>query len=225
MINVTDETNLLIFSPHPDDEILGCGGLMEKVKHHHGKINVSLFTFGDFDRQFKTRKHEFEKVMEFMSVDWFNCLFPDEFHLKLDTISLFDIIQIIEDTIKQINPTICAIPFPSFNQDHRRVYEAAIAALRMPAFPKKSGGIQVIIYEYPQVSWNPYNYHFTPNLYIDITTEINKKIAAFEEYISQNKSDDYAISNAGILSLAAFRGKEISTKFAEAYMLKRGIVY
>lgn len=224
MINISDNDKLLVFAPHPDDEILGCGGLMSKIKSFCGKVYVSLFTYGDYGKIQHVRKNEFENVMNFMNVDSFECMFSDKYHLRLDQVPIYDLIQKIESSIRRIKPTICAIPFPSFNQDHRQVYEACIAALRPPAYPEHDNYFHVIIYEYPQISWTPESQGFTPNLYFNIDFEIDKKIEAFNFYRSQQKSGNYAISKDGILSLAEFRGKEVSMRCAEAYMIKRGII-
>jgi len=223
MFNISNNTNLLILSPHPDDEILGCGGLMSKVKSNNGKVHVLLFTYG-YASQSSTRRQEFENVMNYMNVDSHSCLYHDRYHSRLDEIGVYDIIQNIEKSIRALKPTICAIPFPSFHQDHRAVYEAAIAALRIPTHIEKYALPQVIVYEYPQVSWSLYEPFFVPNMYVDINSEIEIKLKAFELYYSQNKSNDHAISKNGINALSSYRGKEISAQNAEAYILKRGIV-
>jgi len=38
---------ILIFAPHPDDETLGCGGLIQKALAHGAEIHVALMTNGD----------------------------------------------------------------------------------------------------------------------------------------------------------------------------------
>ena len=43
----TAAERLLIFSPHPDDETLGCGGLIQQVKAAGGKVRVVFLTNGD----------------------------------------------------------------------------------------------------------------------------------------------------------------------------------
>lgn len=218
-----NNTRLLVFSPHPDDEILGCGGLIKKVKDSKGKIQVSLFTFGDNDKS-NTRKNEFENVMKYMNVDSYECLFPNEYHLKLDKLPMFDLIQKIENAVNEFKPTICAIPFPSFNQDHKMIYDASIAALRSTPSLQRHLPQYTIIYEYPQVGWYSDRIHFTPNLYIDISKEIEDKVLAFELYNSQNKFREYSISSESIKIYAQMRGREITVDYAESFMIKRGIL-
>ena len=36
-----------VIGPHPDDEVLGCGGLISKVKTGGGKVHVLCFTVGN----------------------------------------------------------------------------------------------------------------------------------------------------------------------------------
>src|SRR5262249_8591511 len=40
-------TRLLVVSPHPDDEILGAGGLIQRVLHAGGEVQVVYMTSGD----------------------------------------------------------------------------------------------------------------------------------------------------------------------------------
>jgi LmbE family N-acetylglucosaminyl deacetylase len=216
--------NLLVLAPHPDDEILGCGGLMLKVKENKGKVHVGLFTCEDSGNSAINRKSEFLQVMDYMKTDSYEILFSPKYHLKLDTIPLFDLIQAIEKLVDKIRPDIFAIPYASFNQDHKCVYEAAIAALR-PAHGDRHIVNHVLVYEYPQIGWSLYEPSFIPNLYIDISNQIiEQKIYAFNLYKSQHKSDEYAISEKGIKALAQFRGKEISSAYAESFLLKRSIL-
>lgn len=44
---ISDKTNLLVVTPHPDDETLGCGGLIQRVFNYGGSVTICLFsTFG-----------------------------------------------------------------------------------------------------------------------------------------------------------------------------------
>ena len=221
---LNSNTRLLILSPHPDDEILGCGGLMSKINKIGGENHVVVFTYGDAVDVPDIRKQEFEKVMKYMNVSSHKCLYSNQFHLRLDQIPMFNIIQEIEKILRAIRPTICAIPYPSFNQDHRVVYEAAIGALRIPSIIGVNDSINVLIYEYPQIAWNVYSRAFEPNIFIDISDEIGQKLHAFNIYESQMKTQKHAISSSGIQKLASMRGLSISEEYAEAYILKRGII-
>jgi hypothetical protein len=41
------ETRLLVVAPHPDDEVLGAGGLMQQVHEAGGTVRVVYLTNGD----------------------------------------------------------------------------------------------------------------------------------------------------------------------------------
>ncbi|HZT78504.1 MAG TPA: PIG-L family deacetylase [Vicinamibacterales bacterium] len=46
-IVVTADTRLLVVAPHPDDETLGAGGLMQRVREAGGRVHVVYLTDGD----------------------------------------------------------------------------------------------------------------------------------------------------------------------------------
>ena len=47
MLDVPDGTRLLVIAPHPDDEVLGAGGLMQRVHAGGGTVRVVYLTDGD----------------------------------------------------------------------------------------------------------------------------------------------------------------------------------
>ena len=47
MLDVPEATRLLVIAPHPDDEVLGAGGLMQRVKSTGGTVRVVYLTDGD----------------------------------------------------------------------------------------------------------------------------------------------------------------------------------
>ncbi|MGH9141616.1 MAG: PIG-L family deacetylase, partial [Vicinamibacterales bacterium] len=47
VLDVPEATRLLVIAPHPDDEVLGAGGLMQRVKSTGGKVRVVYLTDGD----------------------------------------------------------------------------------------------------------------------------------------------------------------------------------
>jgi LmbE family N-acetylglucosaminyl deacetylase len=44
---ISHKTRLMIFSPHPDDESLGAGGLIQRVLKAGGRVKVVFMTNGD----------------------------------------------------------------------------------------------------------------------------------------------------------------------------------
>ncbi|MBK1812712.1 PIG-L family deacetylase [Clostridium sp. YIM B02505] len=217
MYKIFDENEkLLVLSPHADDETLGCGGLISKLKSTN--VHIVEFTIGS-----DVRKKEFEKIMELCQIENFEILYDDQYHLKLDLIPMFELVNKVESVIERVRPQVVAIPFPSFNQDHAIVYNCCMTALRsrkkkffMPEI--------VIVYEYPQVNWITNVQMFKPNLYVDISKQLHKKVEMLGMYESQMGDEDYAVSKNGVISMAKYRGKEVSVEAAEAYEIKRLII-
>ena len=135
-MEITKLTKLLIISPHPDDESLGCGGLIGKCKKEGAEILLLYISVGN-SRQLVTgktesdiRTKEIDAVRKFTKAKIQIVYSGDEF-CRLDTVPQKDIVEHIEDTIETFKPTIVALPSSSsYNQDHRAVWDAAITALR-----------------------------------------------------------------------------------------------
>ena len=114
---------LLVIAPHPDDEILGCGGLIKKIKDAGGKVYVLFLTVGDthdFSNKGlstgKERQKEIEKVAKFLKFDDYYLAFGgNDHHLKLDLWGQKALMDMIERgssvSLEKVKPTIVAFPF------------------------------------------------------------------------------------------------------------------
>ena len=106
---ILKDKTLLVLAPHPDDEILGCGGLMAKVKALGGKVYVIMFAVGNVkqiggESNTDKRTKEVEKVMAHMNVDGYEIVYmDDDIHLKLDMLPRKDLIDVIESRKDQHN--------------------------------------------------------------------------------------------------------------------------
>jgi LmbE family N-acetylglucosaminyl deacetylase len=220
-------TRLLVIAPHADDEVLGCGGLISKIKSDGGKVFVLIFNVGSIEKYNNKkftdlRKKEAAAAMKFLKVDKYDTIFdsPND-NRYLDAKPLHELISKIETESKvslaKIKPTIVAIPsINSHHQDHIHIFKACIAALRPLNKPIAD---VVISYEAPEHSRWSASGVFQPNLYIDIEKYLARKISAFYKYKSQIRMggrDKHTIKNH-----AEYRGKEAGRKICEAYFVHR----
>lgn len=49
-LQINENEKIIIFAPHPDDEILGCGGLIQKVIKKKGEVYIVYLTNGDHNQ-------------------------------------------------------------------------------------------------------------------------------------------------------------------------------
>ena len=45
-----EKERLLIIAPHADDEVLGCYGLINKIKKNGGEVFLQVLSLGGYDR-------------------------------------------------------------------------------------------------------------------------------------------------------------------------------
>lgn len=234
MLSLKNQT-LLVLAPHPDDEVLGCGGLITKIKNQGGKVYVLYLTVGDTDdisaigRTNATQRiKEIKKVVKFLKIDGFRVAFPgNQYHLKLDAISQSKIIREIEShqklSLKTVKPTMLATTQSSdYNQDHRACYQAAITATRPAPHPDKPFQKYILGYEFAgSVSWGVHTPKH-PNFFVPLTPmELETKIKAMRLYSSQTRESPHTRSEENIRYLAHLRGTQCGINLAEAYYAYR----
>ena len=220
---------LLVIAPHSDDEVLGCGGLISKVKNEGGKVFVLIFNLGfekdDTKESQEKRKNEVREVMNLLKVDDYHLVHDQSDNNRdLDAEPLHSLIEVIESTsnvsLEKVSPTMVAIPtIFSHHQDHVHVHHACIAALRPISTPVSN---IVLSYEAPEHSRWSASGVFEPNLFVEIDDVIENKIIAFNKYRSQirpGSRDDDSIRNQ-----AKYRGQEVGKNLCEAFFVHRFIL-
>ena len=220
---------LLVIAPHSDDEVLGCGGLISKVKNEGGKVFVLIFNLGfekdDTKESQEKRKNEVREAMNVLKVDDYHLVHDQSDNNRdLDVEPLHSLIEVIESTsnvsLEKVSPTMVAIPtIFSHHQDHVHVHHACIAALRPISTPVSN---IVLSYEAPEHSRWSASGVFEPNLFVEIDDVIENKIMAFNKYRSQIRPggrDDDSIRNQ-----AKYRGREVGKNLCEAFYVHRFIL-
>ena len=220
---------LLVVAPHSDDEVLGCGGLISKIKKEGGKVFVLIFNLGfeknDTKESQDKRKQEIKEAMNALKVDDYHLVHEKaDDNRDLDAEPLHSLIEVIESTsnvsLEKISPTIVAIPtIFSHHQDHVHVHNACIAALRPISTPVSS---VVLSYEAPEHSRWSSSGVFEPNFFVEIDDVIENKIMAFSKYHSQIRPGGRDADS--IRSQAKYRGQEVGKNLCEAFYVHRFIL-
>lgn len=237
MLSFKDK-KILIVAPHPDDEILGAGGLIHRFKREGGKVFILFLTVGDTHDFSKSgfsskeeRIKEIEKVAKFLKYDAYKISFPGEdFHLQLDKLPQKELINEIERgkgiSLEAIRPDFVVAPLnDDYNQDHRAVSNALIAATRPTPSAFKSSPRGVLFYEGPQNSWSNNHGLLMPDFFIELKKEdFEAKIKALSLYKSQIKHSFSTVSPRAVKILACLRGIQGGVQQAEAFFARRILI-
>lgn len=219
---------ILIISPHPDDEIIGCGGLIAKCKELQSKVKVVYMCTGE-SRQLvsgstnsNSRINEIEDVSKYGNFQY-QIIFENKYFVELDSIPQKKIVDPIEDIIEEFKPNIVLLPHgDSYNQDHRATFTACITALRPTPHDVRHFVETILIFEEPY-AWTVKDI-FKPNVYLDLDGVENEKIKLMALHKSQDRPFPFARSGENLMARLKIRGSEAGLKYAEAYVLLRGFM-
>jgi N-acetylglucosamine malate deacetylase 1 len=195
-----------------DDEVLGCSSFFQEK--NTDKI-IFYTTSKHAFVQSETLKKEHEDLIKilgckfrFMSFDAVN---------QLDVIPSQKLLNEFENLIMEIKPDTVLLTNPSYNQDHRAIYEAMLTALRphdkIP-FVKK-----IFLYEQPETFGTLRKVEpFRSTYYRPLNIEF--KIEAIKKYHSQIRGHR---SEEHIRTIAKLRGMQSNMEYAEAFEIVRWV--
>ena len=229
---ILDQKKYLIIAAHPDDEILGCGGLLNKLSKLKKKIRIVYLAEGVSTRfpekeyskksllEKKIREEACKNICNELNIN--EIYFNDYLCTRLDEIPLINFTRIIEKHAIEFKPDIILTHNPyDLNIDHKVAFKAVENACR----PLQNNLLKAIIsFEVPCSTNFTFHKRFDPNIYVDISFEIKKKIELFSRYKNEIRKYPFPRSKKGILTLSEYRGIQSGLKNAEAFFLERLIL-
>ena len=216
---------VLVISPHPDDETLGCGGTLIRHKKEGDEIHWLIMTNVNSSEKkiHSVKEKEIEEVSKAYNFD--STSRTKFLTSELDSAPRKEIIQVISKVFKEIQPNFLYLPFNNdIHSDHSIVFDAAASCTKSFRYPYVK---KVMIYETiseTEFSIRPDREQFKPNLWIDISDYIDEKIEIMSLYESEIGKEPFPRSEQNIRSLAKFRGSTVGALSAEAFILLKEII-
>jgi LmbE family N-acetylglucosaminyl deacetylase len=212
-----EKKKVLVFACHPDDEVLGCGGAIQKHIEQGDSVDVCVITeasIPEWDLEYKINKiEEQKKVDKLLGIS--NRYFFNYITLELNTVDRGRFNWHFYKIIEQVRPDIIYTHYNhELNEEHTLVSQGTIVGSRIP------NKATIFMYETPsgRFSLTP----FKPNYYVSLTHDMYvKKLDAFRIYESEVKEEPHPQSVLGVANLMRYRGQEVGFDNAEAFIQVR----
>src|SRR3954469_2091605 len=197
---------LLVLAPHPDDEVIGCGGLVALHLRDGRKVHVVVATDGAEAGDASKRESESRAALASLGDATIKFLrFPDR---KLTDARELD--DRISSILREWKPDLIAVPSPlEIHPDHVALSRAFCDLVARDASLFADLAVA-------RVAFYEVSAPLRPNALVDITSVAESKYAAVAMHASQAEMRDYTSYARG---LNAWRTMTLpaEVKFAEAY--------
>ncbi len=220
-------SKILVIAVHPDDETLGCGGTLLKHKAMGDDVRWLIVSsmqegHGFAANAVETRRREIDAVSSMYGFDAvYDLGLPPA---QLDEIALGRLIGSISDVFGQVEPHIVYLPFKSdIHTDHQTVFKAAYSCTKVFRFPSIRKIVMMETLSETEFSPSLKEDCFTPNLFVDITDFIERKIETMKIYKGEIGSHPFPRNEKNVRALAMFRGATAGCAYAESFMILKQI--
>ena len=216
--------NALFVVAHPDDEVLGGGATIARMRDRG--IGVHVIVMNTFDVTAYDQKEEHQELLRQSqkALDITSSFFGEYDDSQMNTANHREMVQFIETVMLKTQPDVVFTHHPSdVNEDHRWVCQSVIEAFRIGQRQR---------YDIPPIrelllmevlsstdwgldsSRNP----FRPNTFFPVDKEhIQKKIDALKMYKGVLRDVPHPRREDTIESLAKLRGAQGGFEYAEAF--------
>lgn len=188
---------ILVISPHQDDDVIGCGGLLTKISSKNNLVVVNYYKCDDNEEAKSGSKILGVKKNIFLDIQ------PRSNNPHTDSI----------DKLKKIfnkeKPEVVIIPNEDSDEDHNKCSRTSKETIFLSELCLGQGPKLVLGYSV----WSEID---KPNLFINIGSSLENKIDALKKHDSQLKTFDYI---SMVESRAKIYGLLSGNDFAEAYTI------
>jgi LmbE family N-acetylglucosaminyl deacetylase len=222
----------LLIAAHPDDEVLGAGGVIAGLTARSQPVAIAILGEGITSRSDR-REQADRRMVEALAgkarkaaaclgvkdVSLFEL--PDN---RFDTVPLLDVVKIVEGLIERHRPQVIYTHHGGdLNFDHTIVHRAVLTACRpVGNCPVR----EIYAFEVPsstEWAFSQLSPAFRPNVFVDISTTLEAKIEAMQTYESEAREFPHPRSPMALRAIAARWGSVAGCPAAEAFELIRAI--
>lgn len=225
----------LVIAAHPDDEILGCGGTIARLAGSGEAVHIAILGEGITSRHAdpaQARSEEPQAIADLhqcsqragrcvSATSVRNLSLPDN---RFDTLPTLEVVKVIENLIDEFQPeTVYTQHGGDLNIDHVVTFRATLTATRpMAGCPVKT------VYAYEVASSTEWAFgqfapQFTPQVYVDISATLEKKITAMQSYESEAREFPHPRSPDALRAIATRWGTQVGLPAAEVFSVVRDI--
>lgn len=217
----------LVVAAHPDDETLGCGGLMARLAEAGAEVGTlivgeGIASRGDLaDKEVAALQKDLHgnarQAVLLLTGNSPKLLgYPDN---RLDSVPLLDIVQEVEEVISELRPEVVLTHFGGdLNVDHQVVFRAVMTATR----PMLNTCVRELYsFEIPsstEWAFGKVSGLFKPNTFVDVTDFMDVKLDALACYDSEARPFPHPRAPKAVRDLAAARGAGVGRNAAEAFV-------
>jgi LmbE family N-acetylglucosaminyl deacetylase len=192
--------HVLAIGAHPDDLELGCAGTLARHVAQGHRVTMLVVTSGQLGPgDASLRQGEARRAARALGADLVFGGLPDG-SVSDHQLSL---VHLIEDVVRSTGATtVYTHRQHDSHQDHRAVASASMGACRTVQ--------PVLCYD------SPSSLGFSPSVFVDITTTLDKKLAALDVHQTQVHNSSMA-SPSLVMTQAGYRGFQARCEAAEGF--------
>ena len=143
---------------------------------------------------------------------------------KIDEYSMSDLISKISSIINKVKPNIIYLPFKSdVHSDHKYIFDAAYSCTKTFRYPFIKKIYMMETLSETEFAPSTKEDSFVPNVFIDISNYMDKKIEIMKVYESEIGEHPFPRSERNIWALGTLRGATCGCDYAESFVLLKEV--
>jgi LmbE family N-acetylglucosaminyl deacetylase len=212
---------VLAIAAHPDDEVLGCGGVLALHARAGEPVTVVIACEGESLRYGPAGVGQDAHIVRAARTlgvqDVRRLRFPDQ---ALDTIRLTELIAPLEAVVRDVRPRVVYCQHGGdVNRDHHILFQAILVATR----PTEEFIDAVYAFDTASSTEWAYPRTFVPDTWVDISATLGVKLEAMASYESELRPYPHPRSLKALEHRARAWGNQVCVEAAEVFLTVRRI--
>jgi len=218
--------SILVVAVHPDDESLGCGGTLLRLREEGAQIHWMIVTAMTADCGYSPeaiahRDSEIEAVAQMYGFSSVHRL--DFSTTRLDEIPMSQLVAAMSRVFQSTQPNQVFLPFQhDVHSDHQHAFAAAYSCTKTFRYPSVRKVMMMETLSETDFAQSAGG-GFVPNMFVDISGQFERKMQILRVFESELHPHPFPRSEEAVKASAMLRGAAAGCRFAESFVILKEI--